>query len=180
MLAATDPAEVLRNDLYDRDQPERWSRGPVVLVGDAAHPMRPHLGQGGCQALEDAAVLARFVELCPDLATAFDRFGAFRRRRVRPLVRGIPADRPDRQPAAGVAQRRWPAVPPSMMPGAVVTWHLASIAARSAFVLPPRRTPRVWDRCQRAERGVDERGAHLAQVDDAAEDRGRHRCAPVA
>ena len=33
----------------------------MVVVGDAAHPMRPHLGQGGCQGLEDAAALAHCV-----------------------------------------------------------------------------------------------------------------------
>ena len=65
MLAATDPAASLRNDLYDRDPARRWADGPVVVVGDAAHPMRPHLGQGGCQALEDAAVLAAMVDLRP-------------------------------------------------------------------------------------------------------------------
>ncbi len=62
LLAATDPDVVLRNDLYDRDQARVWSKGPIVLVGDAAHPMRPHLGQGGCQGLEDAAILACFVD----------------------------------------------------------------------------------------------------------------------
>ena len=58
-----------------------------MIVGDAAHPMRPHLGQGGCQGIEDAAILARFVALAPDLAAAFERFGSFRKRRVRALVR---------------------------------------------------------------------------------------------
>ncbi len=58
LLAATAPGNVLRNDLYDRSRARHWARGAVVLVGDAAHPMRPHLGQGGCQALEDAAILA--------------------------------------------------------------------------------------------------------------------------
>ncbi|ANI40908.1 FAD-dependent oxidoreductase [Mycolicibacterium vaccae] len=135
LLAATDPAQVLRNDLYDRAQPRRWSTGPAVIVGDAAHPMRPHLGQGGCQALEDAPILARFVELCPDLATAFDRFGAFRRRRVRPLVREAAAIgrvvnmRPT--VLSGVAGRATAVIPEKVM-----TRHLASIAAGSAFVLP--------------------------------------------
>jgi salicylate hydroxylase len=36
----------------------RWTRGPVTLLGDAAHPMLPFLGQGAAQAFEDAAVLA--------------------------------------------------------------------------------------------------------------------------
>ena len=62
VLAATDPGRVLHNDLYDRDPARQWSRGRIVAVGDAAHPMRPHLGQGGCQGLEDAAILACFVD----------------------------------------------------------------------------------------------------------------------
>jgi 2-polyprenyl-6-methoxyphenol hydroxylase-like FAD-dependent oxidoreductase len=65
LLAATPPDDVLRNDLYDRSPARHWARGAVVLVGDAAHPMRPHLGQGGCQGLEDAAILAAFVEEPP-------------------------------------------------------------------------------------------------------------------
>ncbi|PRC47704.1 FAD-binding monooxygenase, partial [Mycobacterium sp. ITM-2017-0098] len=135
LLAATAPAGLLRNDLYDRAQPKHWSRGRVVLVGDAAHPMRPHLGQGGCQGLEDAAILARFVTLSPDLSTAFDRFGGFRRRRVRPLVResATIGRIVNLRPAflSGVASRATAFIPES-----VVTSHLASIAAGSAFVLP--------------------------------------------
>ncbi len=87
LLAATDPDIVLHNDLYDRDQARVWSKGPIVLVGDAAHPMRPHLGQGGCQGLEDAAILAGFVDQSSDLPTAFARFATFRRPRVKALAR---------------------------------------------------------------------------------------------
>ena len=36
-----------------------WSSGRVCLLGDAAHPMMPNLGQGGCMAIEDAFVLGR-------------------------------------------------------------------------------------------------------------------------
>jgi 2-polyprenyl-6-methoxyphenol hydroxylase-like FAD-dependent oxidoreductase len=135
LIASTDPADLLRNDLFDRAQPKHWSRGSAVIVGDAAHPMRPHLGQGGCQGLEDAAILARFVGLSPDLRSAFHSFGAFRRRRVRPLVREsatigrIVNLRPSF--LSGAASRATAVVPERM-----VTSHLASIAARSAFVMP--------------------------------------------
>src|SRR3974377_116670 len=39
----------------------RWSRGPVVLLGDAAHAMLPHQGQGANQAIEDAVTLAGII-----------------------------------------------------------------------------------------------------------------------
>lgn len=45
--------------LLDRAPLERWSDGPVTLLGDAAHPMFPFFAQGAAQAIEDAAVLAR-------------------------------------------------------------------------------------------------------------------------
>ncbi|QEN13568.1 FAD-dependent oxidoreductase [Mycolicibacterium sp. ELW1] len=137
ILAATDPAEVLRNDLYDRSTARRWASGPVVLVGDAAHPMRPHLGQGGCQALEDAAVLGAFVDLSPDLPGAFAAFESFRRRRVRAiagesrLIGRVVNLRP--AVLSALASRATVAVPEALL-----TRHLASIAARSAFRLPTR------------------------------------------
>jgi 6-hydroxynicotinate 3-monooxygenase len=41
-----------------------WSRGRIVLLGDACHPMRPHMGQGAAMAMEDAAMLVRCIEHC--------------------------------------------------------------------------------------------------------------------
>ncbi|MDA2890097.1 FAD-dependent oxidoreductase [Mycolicibacterium sp. BiH015] len=135
LIARTDPGDLLRNDLYDRAQPRYWSRDRAVIVGDAAHPMRPHLGQGGCQGIEDAAILARFVELAPDLAAAFERFGSFRKRRVRALVRESRTIGRvvNLRPAflSGLASRTT-----ALIPERVVTSHLAWIAAGSAFVLP--------------------------------------------
>ena len=134
VLAATDPARVLHNDLYDRDPARQWSRGRIVVVGDAAHPMRPHLGQGGCQGIEDAAILASIVARTDDLATAFGRFEAFRGPRVRSLVResktiGQIVNLP---PLLSAAATRATVLGPE----ALVTRHLATIAARSAFTLP--------------------------------------------
>jgi salicylate hydroxylase len=44
--------------LYDRDPIQHWTRGRVTVLGDAAHPMLPYLGQGACQSIEDGCVLA--------------------------------------------------------------------------------------------------------------------------
>jgi salicylate hydroxylase len=52
--------------LYDRPPIARWGKGPVTLLGDAAHPMLPYLAQGAAMAIEDAAVLARRLAGTPD------------------------------------------------------------------------------------------------------------------
>jgi salicylate hydroxylase len=51
--------------MYDRVPLSRWSSGRLTLLGDAAHPMLPHLGQGVNQALEDAVTLATLLGACP-------------------------------------------------------------------------------------------------------------------
>ncbi|MFK0012064.1 FAD-dependent monooxygenase [Streptomyces sp. NPDC091027] len=61
-----DPAELLCNDLYDLAAPlPRLHHGRIAWLGDAAHAMTPNLGQGGCQAIEDAAVLAHLLTDTP-------------------------------------------------------------------------------------------------------------------
>ena len=137
ILAATAPHDVLRNDLYDRSPARQWARGPIVLVGDAAHPMRPHLGQGGCQALEDAAILSALVDRGSAVySTAFAEFAALRRPRVNRLVREsatIGTVLNLRPAALSAVAARASALVPEMM----LTRHLAAVAARSAFRLPP-------------------------------------------
>lgn len=58
LLDSTRPEDVVHTDICDRAPSERWGQGRVTLLGDAAHAMTPNLGQGGCQAIEDAVVLA--------------------------------------------------------------------------------------------------------------------------
>ena len=48
--------------LYDREPLPTWTNGRLTLLGDAAHPMLPHSGQGANQALEDGVALATFLE----------------------------------------------------------------------------------------------------------------------
>jgi 2-polyprenyl-6-methoxyphenol hydroxylase-like FAD-dependent oxidoreductase len=62
LLAAAVPEQVLHHDVAELAQPlPAFHRGRTALLGDAAHPMTPNLGQGGCQALEDAAVITRLA-----------------------------------------------------------------------------------------------------------------------
>lgn len=64
MIDATAPADILRTDCHDRPPLKIWGRGRVTLLGDAAHAMTPNMGQGACQAIEDAAALAAAFRAC--------------------------------------------------------------------------------------------------------------------
>jgi salicylate hydroxylase len=65
--------------LLDREPLQRWSFGPVTLLGDAAHPMFPFFAQGAAQSIEDAAVLARcLAQDTEDPALALRRYEALR------------------------------------------------------------------------------------------------------
>jgi salicylate hydroxylase/6-hydroxynicotinate 3-monooxygenase len=68
--------------LFERDPLTHWGDGPIVLLGDACHPMTPYMAQGAASALEDAAVLARCIEAADDPSEAFRRFQAARLERT--------------------------------------------------------------------------------------------------
>lgn len=63
-------------------QPSTWHRGPVVLLGDAAHAISPSSGQGASMALEDAVVLAKCLRDIADLEQAFATYEHLRRERT--------------------------------------------------------------------------------------------------
>ena len=62
LIEATPLTSLIRNDVCDRRPRRGWISGAVTLLGDAVHPTTPNLGQGGCLAIEDAAVLARCLD----------------------------------------------------------------------------------------------------------------------
>ena len=75
------------DDLLARDPLTRWGAGPVTLLGDAAHPMLPHTGQGAAQALEDAVALGRALADAPDPIAALRGYEAVRSRLTRRVVK---------------------------------------------------------------------------------------------
>ena len=84
VLDATPPESVEQRDLYDR-APEflrSWADGNVVLMGDAVHPMMPNLGQGGCQAIEDAFVLTECLSSTKSTEKLEDALQQYYRKRI--------------------------------------------------------------------------------------------------
>src|SRR5438552_105040 len=67
-IQATALSSLVRNAVFDRRPVRKWGAGSLTLMGDAIHPTTPNLGQGGCLAIEDAAVLARCLKKCASYA----------------------------------------------------------------------------------------------------------------
>jgi 2-polyprenyl-6-methoxyphenol hydroxylase-like FAD-dependent oxidoreductase len=59
-----------------------WHKGRVVLIGDASHASSPMMGQGGCLAIEDAAVLAELLQSSKSIEDALEAYVLRRRARV--------------------------------------------------------------------------------------------------
>ncbi|MCK8784300.1 FAD-dependent monooxygenase [Roseomonas sp. NAR14] len=76
--------EVSKWPLLNRSPLPLWSRGRLVLLGDACHPMKPHMAQGAAMAIEDGAILARALAETglDDHATAFRLYEGTRRERA--------------------------------------------------------------------------------------------------
>ena len=107
LVEATPAEAILRHDLYDRPPKGPWGKKRVTTLGDAAHPMLPNLGQGACQAIEDAAALADGAAPRPAAPRRRDP-GRDRPARLRERAHGPRAH--GRPPvAAGLPTRRWPA-----------------------------------------------------------------------
>lgn len=74
LLEWTPPEVILQNDLFDIPPFPSWAQGNVTLLGDAAHPTTPNMGQGACMAIESAYVLSRCLKEQTDTKSALRRY----------------------------------------------------------------------------------------------------------
>lgn len=89
VIRSTEESDILTHDIFDRRPLNTWTKGKATLLGDAAHPMLPNLGQGGAQAMEDAIVLARCLKENPhDIGKACRQYEDIRIPRTKKIVRG--------------------------------------------------------------------------------------------
>lgn len=87
LIQALDPEQTNRLEIGDLDPLEHLVKGRIALLGDSAHATTPTLGQGGCQAIEDAEVLTRYLHTTNiGVADALRRYEAARKDRTAELV----------------------------------------------------------------------------------------------
>jgi len=82
LLEHVDPNTLYRWALHDRPPMEQWSKGRILVLGDAAHPMLPFLAQGAAMAIEDGAVLANCIDNFDDINEALNQFEKIRKPRT--------------------------------------------------------------------------------------------------
>lgn len=126
LLEATPEEAIWRDDIDDLWPLRRWSKGPVALLGDAAHAMTPAFGVGACHAILDAEAVAAALATDAEPERAFRAYQRARQRRVRAVtmvaragVAGPRRDRPQRLAAAGLG----------VVPNAVFLAGLAAVTA---------------------------------------------------
>lgn len=87
LISALDPTETNRLEISDIDPPASLVKGRIAILGDSAHATTPTLGQGGCQAMEDAWVISQsLVSTNISVADALKRYEKSRKARTADLT----------------------------------------------------------------------------------------------
>ena len=86
ILEQTQIGGIIQNDLHDLKPIKTYAFDKLVLIGDTAHATTPNMGQGACQAIEDAVVLAECLKVNSSVKEAFKRFEAKRVKRTHYIV----------------------------------------------------------------------------------------------
>ncbi|HEY9714966.1 MAG TPA: FAD-dependent monooxygenase [Chroococcales cyanobacterium] len=85
-VEATEGDAILRNDIIDRPPRTAWGKGRTTLLGDAIHATTPNLGQGACQAMEDAVFLAHWLSTADSVQTGLRDYESSRKERTKFVI----------------------------------------------------------------------------------------------
>ncbi|WET50291.1 FAD-dependent monooxygenase [Chryseobacterium indologenes] len=86
LIEATSKENIICNEISDLTPIPQWYTENLCLIGDAAHATTPNMGQGACQAIEDAYIIGRLLEKSKDLNAIFEDFQKIRRKKVDYIV----------------------------------------------------------------------------------------------
>ncbi|SDI93568.1 FAD-dependent monooxygenase [Chryseobacterium jejuense] len=86
LIEATSKENIICNEITDLTPIPHWYAENLCLIGDAAHATTPNMGQGACQAIEDAYVIGKLLEKSSDFNAAFEEFQKIRRKKVDYIV----------------------------------------------------------------------------------------------
>ncbi len=87
IIAATPREQLITSEITDLKPMQKWQHENVCLIGDAAHATTPNLGQGACQAVEDAYVLGKLLTAGTALPDAFADYERLRKKKAHAIVR---------------------------------------------------------------------------------------------
>ncbi|MFC3197594.1 FAD-dependent monooxygenase [Parapedobacter deserti] len=86
IISSTAKDQIVINEIVDLKPIYKWHRGNVCLIGDAAHATTPNMGQGACQAIEDAYVLGKLIDDGFLMENSFVEFERLRRKKAHSIV----------------------------------------------------------------------------------------------
>ncbi len=87
ILEATSNDSLIHNDILDIKPIKQFAFDNILLVGDAAHATTPNLGQGACQAIEDAMVLANSLDQYSGVQQAYSHFNQLRQEKTTYIIK---------------------------------------------------------------------------------------------
>ncbi|NIF05076.1 NAD(P)-binding protein [Chryseobacterium sp. Tr-659] len=86
LIETTAKENIICNEITDLTPIPRWYSENLCLIGDAAHATTPNMGQGACQAIEDAYIIGKLLEKSKDFNIVFEEFQRIRRKKVDYIV----------------------------------------------------------------------------------------------
>jgi 2-polyprenyl-6-methoxyphenol hydroxylase-like FAD-dependent oxidoreductase len=85
IISQTNFDKVFKNEIFDLKPISSWFNNTVCLLGDAAHATTPNMGQGACQAIEDAYVISHYISMHP-INIAFSKYERLRKSKAEMIV----------------------------------------------------------------------------------------------